>query len=515
MNVYSRILKVLSIISVVLATILIISALGYLIYGVYGLATGQITISDYSADVTDLLENGMSEFDAINLFIVGTGVALALGGLFWLVLGLLGLRASRNPKKIKLFIVLISLLCAFSFVSNVSMILNARGTTELNVFAGAGAIIPTLIEFLALFCAIKLYQLAKDPANEDKLAELAQRAEKRIGFMLVVQICFGFNILVTLTSATLVMSGKYTLGPTEILTYVTLVLDGIAFWLILQRYKMARIWVIATSILNITVGTIIVIATGEFSIPERLGSCSIDIIFLIYFAVAKTPKKVLVKRVTLENQKEQIKNAWELWAPKTWDFWKSMIIYYCLFSIIGHWMEAGYCLLIKHGIMPGKYDPLSGIWRDYLNPFPVYGAGMVACALLLFPVKTWFQDKFKGSKCAMLKTIVASYAFNMVVVAALELILGLTSNIPDANGNYPLWDYSNMPFNFMGQICLLNTLLFAAVASLMSWVVWPSLQTLYRKLPQDVKNISFVGVIVFYALVVCLYVINVPTDLFE
>ena len=100
-NVYSRILKVLSIISVVLATILIISALGYLIYGVYGLATGQITISDYSADVTDLLENGMSEFDAINLFIVGTGVALALGGLFWLVLGLLGLRASRNPKKIK------------------------------------------------------------------------------------------------------------------------------------------------------------------------------------------------------------------------------------------------------------------------------------------------------------------------------------------------------------------------------------------------------------------------------
>ena len=82
--------------------------------------------------------------------------------------------------------------------------------------------------------------------------------------------------------------------------------------------------------------------------------------------------------------------------------------------------------------------------------------------------------------------------------------------MPDANGIYPLWDYSDMPFNFMGQICLQNTLAFGAVATLVTWVVFPVLQRQYLKLPEDMRKAIFVAVVVFYALVLCLYVVNFP-----
>lgn len=182
-----------------------------------------------------------------------------------------------------------------------------------------------------------------------------------------------------------------------------------------------------------------------------------------------------------------------------------MIIYFCLFSIVGHWMEAGFCLFIKWGIVPGIYDPNSGIWHDYLNPFPVYGAGMVACAVLLFPIKNLLEEKLGG----IVKPLVASFIVNALVCAVIELVLGLTSNMPDANGVYPLWDYSTMPFNFMGQICLQNTLLFGVVATLMTWVVYPALQREYLKLPEPMRQTFFVAVLAFYAIVVCLYVINI------
>ncbi len=195
--------------------------------------------------------------------------------------------------------------------------------------------------------------------------------------------------------------------------------------------------------------------------------------------------------------------AWDIWKPTTWEFWRNMIIYFCLFSIVGHWMEAGLCLFIKYGIVPGIYDPNSGIWRDYLSPFPVYGAGMVACGLLLYPIKTKLEEKLGG----IWKPLLASFIVNTLVCAVIELILGLTSNQP-VNGVYPLWDYSTMPFNFMGQICLQNTTAFGVVATLMTWAVWPALQRLSAKMPNDVRKTFFVAVVVFYAFVVCLYLLK-------
>lgn len=169
-------------------------------------------------------------------------------------------------------------------------------------------------------------------------------------------------------------------------------------------------------------------------------------------------------------------------------------------------MEAGFCLFIKWGIVPGIYDPNSGIWHDYLNPFPVYGAGMVACAVLLFPIKNLLEEKLGG----IVKPLVASFIVNALCLrGSSSLSWASRRTCPDANGVYPSVGTPLMPFNFMGQICLQNTLLFGVVATLMTWVVYPALQREYLKLPEPMRQTFFVAVLAFYAIVVCLYVINI------
>ena len=187
----------------------------------------------------------------------------------------------------------------------------------------------------------------------------------------------------------------------------------------------------------------------------------------------------------------------------TRDFRRSLLLYFCLFSIAGHWMEVGFCLLVKWGILLGTYDPASAVWRNLLNPFPIYGVGMVACALVLFPALTKIRRAVGGFGLALL----LSFALNTLVCSGLELGLGLLQNQPDACGVYPLWDYTSMPFNFMGQICLQNSLAFGAVSSLMAWVVFPVLHMAYLRLPDHVKRICATVVVTLFLLAACLYAV--------
>lgn len=187
----------------------------------------------------------------------------------------------------------------------------------------------------------------------------------------------------------------------------------------------------------------------------------------------------------------------------TRDFRRSLLMYFCLFSIVGHWMEVGFCLLVKWGVLLGTYDPASAVWRNLLNPFPIYGVGMVACALVLFPALAKIRRTVGGFGLALL----LSFALNTLVCSGLELGLGLLQNQPDPSGVYPLWDYTSMPFNFMGQICLQNSLAFGAVSSLMAWVAFPVLHMAYLRLPEHVKRICATVVATLFLLAGCLYAV--------
>lgn len=308
------------------------------------------------------------------------GTVFLIVGLLDVIVAILGLRGVRRPEALKPFIVCASIILAL----NVANTAYSAATGALSGNNLLNLLLPLFVQVLALLCA---GHIRKEHAAGTMAAPQPINRGPSLGFMRVIQVLFAINIIAVLVSCATLRSGTYTLGFSEVLDMVNLVFDGVSFWLIMQRSRGARYWIIGFSAFNIAAGTIYNAATGQFNVLDQLGASAFDIVLLLYFLFAKRPRQVLTVEFTARRCKELVVRAWDLWQPRTWSFWRSMIIYFCLFSIVGHWMEAGFCLFIKWGIVPGIYDPNSGIWHDYLNPFPVYGAGMVACAVLLFPIK--------------------------------------------------------------------------------------------------------------------------------
>ncbi|MBC2889809.1 putative ABC transporter permease [Gordonibacter massiliensis] len=328
---------------------------------------------------------------------------------------------------------------------------------------------------------------------------------KKLGFMRLLQVFFAFNVIVTIALLVFLVKGNYELGFEDILDFVNLIFDGISFWLIWQRKRLARYFIIGFSLFNIVLGTAFNIATGVFNPADQLLACTSDIILLAYFLTSRRAKAVLTKPFNAEVKQQELSKDINYYQPKTWAFWRNLIIYFCVFSVVGHWMEAGYCTLIRFGLIPGIYDPNSQIWSDWLYPFLVYGFGAVACVLLLYPVKN-FLEKHIGSRVVPL---IISFVINALVCTLIELAMGLMLNQPGPDGKLPLWDYSDMFCNFMGQVCLQNAVAFGVVATLMTWVIYPALEGWLAKVPRDGMNIAFIAVVVGFCILFFLYCINV------
>ena len=302
-----------------------------------------------------------------------------------------------------------------------------------------------------------------------------------------------------------IRDSSYTLEFDKLLDLINIIFDGLLFWFIWQRSSATRPFALGFTVFNVTIGTIFNIATGNFEIANQIFLCTNDIIIFFYFLSSRRAVAILNRPFSLELVKkradEEIQNSFNL---RSWAFWRSAIIYFCVFSVVGHWMEAGFCTLIKWGIIPGIYDPTSQIWSDWLYPFPVYGFGTLACILILFPIKNALRKRIDSSW----KPLVLSFIINTLICTAIELALGLLQNQP-VDGVYPLWDYSNMFCNFMGQVCLQNSLAFGLVATLMTWVVYPGLEKLMHRLPDNIANALFIIVVIFFAILAALYIVKI------
>ncbi|WP_418252711.1 putative ABC transporter permease [Gordonibacter urolithinfaciens] len=328
---------------------------------------------------------------------------------------------------------------------------------------------------------------------------------KKLGFMRIIQVFFAINIVITISLLVFTIKGSFELGFSDILDFANLIFDGISFWLIWHRYKATRAFVIAFSLFNIIVGSIFNLATGSFDLIYQLIASSSDIILLAYFLTSRRVKAVLVHPFTEEKAQAQLDEHVGYFQPRTWRFWRNLIIYFCVFSVVGHWMEAGYCTLIRFGLIPGIYDPNSQIWHDWLYPFCVYGFGAVACVLLLFPMKNFLQKHFRGHMAPLALSFVA----NALVCTGIELAMGLMLNQPLPDGTLPLWDYRNMFCNFMGQVCLQNAVAFGFVATLMTWVIYPGLEKLLARVPGYAMNMAFIAVVIGFCILFFLYCVNV------
>ena len=493
MTTYQRMLRTTSILLVVLGIVMFAGTFlsGALITMLIGLSDGAI-----DADVS----LAFSDEDREQLMLMLAMIpAMMSESILQIIAGSMGNRAARHPGKAKSGIVWLSIFLAVEVVS--SIYYSAIG--YLDAASILVTLVPTLLAVLGIVAARNVSVGFQEGTVKDIKEIRGENYKSELGFIRVIQVLFLLNVCLSLVVCAMSASSSFTFSFSQVLDFLNLVLDGVGFYLIFLRSKAARFWIMGLSAFNIVAGVIYSLVSGEFNPTTQLLLSAWDIFLLLYFGLAKRPRIALNKSFDASYRKQLQLQAWDIWKPTTWEFWRNMIVYFCLFSIVGHWMEAGLCLFIKYGIVPGIYDPNSGIWRDYLSPFPVYGAGMVACGLLLYPIKTKLEEKLGG----VWKPLLASFVVNTLVCAVIELILGFTSNQP-VNGVYPLWDYSTMPFNFMGQICLQNTTAFGVVATLMTWAVWPALQRLSAKMPNDVRKTFFVAVVVFYAFVVCLYLLN-------
>lgn len=327
-----------------------------------------------------------------------------------------------------------------------------------------------------------------------------------LGFLRVILVMLSINVVFAIFVLTTYIKGDYALSFNEILSLLNVIADGVTVWLILKRKKLTRVWVIAVSSFNIVVGTAFNIATGFFHPIAQLSLSSFDLFMLLYFATSRRVKATLVEPFNKRTLNDDLDEEESFFRPRTWEFWRNLIVYFIIFSIVGHWMEAGVCLLIKYGIVPGKYDPTSQIWSDWLYPFPVYGIGFCACALLLYPLKNFLLRKTGKT----LPALALSYVANALVCTLIELIMGLMTN-----ADLQLWDYSDMFCNFMGQVCLQNALFFGFAAMLMTWVVYPACEKLFRRIPNEAATGVFIVSVVGCAILYALYFINIPVQDFE
>ena len=145
-------------------------------------------------------------------------------------------------------------------------------------------------------------------------------------------------------------------------------------------------------------------------------------------------------------------------TPKTWFFWRGVIINFCVFCLVGHWLEIPYCMFMDWAfhVVADDYD----VWTDPLwVPYWVYGLGTVFITLTLLPLKIHILEQRKTMWGAALEFFVMA----VVLCAALECIMGWIVNQPDALGEYPYWDNSQLPLNIFQQAWLVNDIFLGLV----------------------------------------------------
>ena len=180
---------------------------------------------------------------------------------------------------------------------------------------------------------------------------------------------------------------------------------------------------------------------------------------------------------------------------------RNLVSLYATYTIIGHWLEMAFCQLIRLGLVGGDYDRSNTmLWDWWLHPFPAEGIAGIMIAVALTPFRDWLLKLFDGK---VLPALTLSFIANQIVCTSIDYGTGMV-----ANRNYELWDYRDMPFNFQGQVCLQNSLVYSAAATFVAWVVYPLRDKLLRRIPADATNLAFFAFLPCYAFLSLIYFVE-------
>ena len=323
-----------------------------------------------------------------------------------------------------------------------------------------------------------------------------------MGFMRFVQVYFAIDIAANILVLLLTSRDMVANDVTQFFDWIMLILAGVAFWFFINRYRMARPFVIMMGLIGIAFNGIKLGIQGIFDWPILIFNSAFYIFLICYFIFSKRVKATMVN--DLAKRTGIYDKEGTAYLEHGWPLVRNLIIYFIVFSVLGHWMEAGMCQFIRLGLVEGEYDPTNTmLWRDWLYPFPMEGAAVVIIALFLYPLLQWLK---KAIKVPVVPYII-SFICNALVCSLIEFSMGLI-----VNANHQLWDYSTMPFNIMGQVCLQNALAFGAASSIIAWWVYPLLQLWVSRVPDAIMNIAFVVFAAAGGILWSLYLFDPPEE---
>ena len=328
-------------------------------------------------------------------------------------------------------------------------------------------------------------------------------APNKLGFMRVIQFAFLLHIFSTLLMLWLTSRDAITYNSATLFDWVMIILEGVGFWFFVNQYRIGKPYMIALGGIGVAYNVILDIIRGAFSFGTFIGNTTFYLILILYFIFSKRVDYVMVNDFSkhegvIEREEVQINR-------KGWPFYRNLIMYFVIFSVLGHWMEAGMCQFIILGWVEGEYDPSNTmLWRDWLYPFPMEGMAVVIIAVALYPLFKWLQRKFENK----IVPYVVSFFANALTCSIIEFTMGLL-----INADYSLWDYRENFGNIMGQVCLQNAVAFGVAASIIAWFVYPLMERWIARLRPEIVNIAFVVIAVFGGILWSLYIIDPPESL--
>ena len=348
--------------------------------------------------------------------------------------------------------------------------------------------------------AVERERIRKSLPREERLADA-----NHLGFLRFVQVYFALNIIFTLIGLIFASRNEITYNYTTLLDWANVIFECVAFYLLVNRARIAKRWVIGYSLFNIAANVIHAVglyAMGKADLFTSIVAITLSLIgdgiIIAYFLRSDRVRILMTNELSNEVSSDALA---ETRHGKT--FVRNLLLYYCIFSTLGHWMEAGFCYLVSLGLFQGDIDfGNTMLFRDWLYPFPMHGIAVVLVALILWPLKNTLSRHLNRWA-----TLLTSFLVNMLFCTCIEFAGGMMFN-----RNLQLWNYSDIPFNFMGQVCLQNAVVFGVAATLIVYVVYPYLETLISRVPTDIMNVVSVGIFAFYAILTTLYVIDVSPE---
>ncbi len=147
-----------------------------------------------------------------------------------------------------------------------------------------------------------------------------------------------------------------------------------------------------------------------------------------------------------------------------------IFIYFFIYSICGWFLETIYCRLLD-----GKWTNRGFLFGPYC---PIYGFG----SLLII----YFLDNFKDNPIEV-------FFFGMIFTSVLEYI---TSFLLEKIFNAKWWDYTNYKFNINGRVCLVNSLEFAILGLVLTYIAHPFISNIVLQIPSAINQI--VALLLFF-----------------